>query len=112
MRSEDRYRKIFDPARFELAMETVIEINNLSKDYVTGFLRKKKVRARPTPACERGKCMLVPHQRAEHASINLATGEAVRQRAKHQKRAEHASITLATGEPVSAEPVDEHPRIA
>jgi len=26
-------------------METVIEINNLSKDYVTGFLRKKKVRA-------------------------------------------------------------------
>lgn len=26
-------------------METVIEINNLSKDYETGFLRKKKVRA-------------------------------------------------------------------
>ena len=26
-------------------METVIEINNLSKDYVTGFLRKKNVRA-------------------------------------------------------------------
>src|SRR5215204_665777 len=45
MRSKDRYRKVYDPARFELAMETVIEINNLSKDYVTGFLRKKKVRA-------------------------------------------------------------------
>ena len=26
-------------------METVVEINNLSKDYETGFFRKKKIRA-------------------------------------------------------------------
>ena len=44
MRGGDRLAEVEDPCELKI-MTTVVEIKNLSKDYETGFWRKKKVRA-------------------------------------------------------------------